>query len=79
MTHQPSYTSLVAALRAEFTPDGIDGIAAALDSATTGRTAATAVLSRAARDAADPDFDPGENAHPALREWFTTGSGRADR
>lgn len=70
--YSPSYTSLVEALRAEFTPAGItdlqDTLIASVSPA--GRSAATAVLHRALRDAADPSYEPGDNAHPAVREHF---------
>jgi hypothetical protein len=68
MTYSPAYTSLVAALCTEFLPAGITDIQVAFNASD--NSAAVAVLHRALRDAADPNYDPGHNAHPAVRDHF---------
>jgi len=83
-TYRPSYVSLVAALRAEFDSRELAAISAEMTRAGSGIEAshrlplpgAWDTLNSAIRDASDSAYDPGENAHPGVREHFSrTGGG----
>ncbi|MGK5682427.1 hypothetical protein [Actinoplanes sp. URMC 104] len=81
MTYQPSYTSLVAALRAQFPADDLRTLHLKflLWKAMEGEGAvndAQETLHGAVVDALNPEYDPGEDAHPAVRDWFASGARR---
>jgi hypothetical protein len=75
--YDPTYTSLVASLRSAFDKADLTALADKFQlwqrtEGDTTRLAPMDVLAMAAKSAADPSFDPGEDAHPAVREHFRT-------
>jgi hypothetical protein len=64
--YRPSYTALVAALRDEFTYDDLVEVRGALLSL----DGPDDTLRQALTDAGDPSYDPGDRAHPAVRDYF---------
>lgn len=73
--YRPSYTALVAALRTEFDPLALESLDHQMREHRTNHSS-LGVLSQAVHDANDVTYDPGEPAHPAVREWFTKGFAR---
>lgn len=74
--HRPSYVSLVAALRSEFNDLQLEALKIQLEHNRYSRSSRSSlgVLWQAIHDAHDVTYDPGENVHPAVREWFAGGT-----